>query len=472
MAIQIKEIRASRALLVAKMKNLQVKGEGDDGLTPEEATEFEALATQVASHDGRIGRLEAVNAAEAGDAADTSDDDETKSADDNDEDEDTKSFVPSNIKAFNASRVRVAATAKGAEASGAENALMAIISKAYDDVPWNGDKKFKSGRDMLLKTVGANAVTKALAATAGNPNGGALIVQTFLPQLIELLRSKVVMRALPTRKVELVGSLTIPRQTATGMAAWQGELDEIVVSNPTLDDIVLTPHKLTAMSTLTNDLIRRSPIDALNWVRDDLQKRVARYEDIAMIRGTGTNGQPAGLLTLAGSNTITYTAPSGTAAIADYAGVLAFLSQMTNQLEAANVPMISPVWIMHPTTRNFLKAMRTQYAAGPWFPEVEQGELLGFPIATTTQIPINLTASNKGTEIYLVDASEYIVADVMSPQIEVSREASYRDPTSGLLVSAFSLDQTVCRLIEELDVSLNHPQSVVVGLVSDWYPFG
>ena len=470
MAIQIKELRAKRAELAAQMKAIIAKDTGD-GLSDDDVTAFDALKGQVDAHDQRIGRLETMNEIEADGAVGADDEKAVKSDDDDDEDEKAEKAIRfSNVKSFTTRSGRVFAEAKSAEPDAARCGLMAIIAKAYDDVPVTQDKRFKSGRDMLLATCGPSAVTKALAATAGVPNGGALIVQEFLPQLITLLRARTVMRGLALRKVSLVGSLTIPRQTATGMAAWQGELDEIIVSNPTLDDILLTPKKLTAMSTVTNDLIRRSPIDALNFVEQDLTNRVARYEDIALIRGTGTNGQPLGLLSLAQTQ-ITYTVSTGLTPITDYQGVLSFLSQLQNQLETANVEPTNPVWLMHPSTKNFLKAMRNEFGVS-YFPEVQGDMLLGAPVLTTTQIPANLTTNGRGSEIYYFDAPRFILADAMGAQMEVSRDATFRDPTSGQLVSAFASDMTVVRFIEEMDTNIEHPEAAVVGLVNGWFPYG
>ena len=91
--------------------------------------------------------------------------------------------------------------------------------------------------------------------------GGALIPQDFMAEMIELLRANVVVRGAGPMTVQMpMGNITIPRLAGGSTAVYQGELDDISVTEEQFDDLNLTAKKLTAMVPVSNDLIRRAPI--------------------------------------------------------------------------------------------------------------------------------------------------------------------------------------------------------------------
>src|SRR5262249_4244221 len=143
------------------------------------------------------------------------------------------------------------------------------------------------------------AVTKWFVEKALNysvvAEGGALIPQDFMAELIELLRANVVVRAAGPMTVQMpMGNLTIPRLAGGSQPVYQGELDDIRVPQETFDDLNLVAKKLTAMVPVSNDLIRRAPIGVEAIVRDDLVQGIARKEDLQFLRSDGTNKGPVG----------------------------------------------------------------------------------------------------------------------------------------------------------------------------------
>src|SRR3954453_8465422 len=58
----------------------------------------------------------------------------------------------------------------------------------------------------------------------------------------------------------------IPRVLTDGTAAWYGELDPIGPGDPTGDDLQLTPQKVAALCTLSNESVSDSNPDVLNAV--------------------------------------------------------------------------------------------------------------------------------------------------------------------------------------------------------------
>lgn len=84
----------------------------------------------------------------------------------------------------------------------------------------------------------------------------------------------------------------------------------------------------------------------------------------------------------------------------------------------------------------------------------------GFPYKSTTQIPINLGAGENESEIYLADFADVLIGEVPGIEVGASSEAAYHDGAN--LVAAFSLDQTVVKVVMQNDLAVRHAESVAV----------
>lgn len=90
---------------------------------------------------------------------------------------------------------------------------------------------------------------------------------------------------------------------------------------------------------------------------------------------------------------------------------------------------------------------------------MQTGLLRGVPFRATTAVPINL-GGGTASEVYLADFSEVLIGETGSIAIDVSTEAAYHDGSA--VVSAFSKDQTVIRLIMANDLAVRHLEAVAV----------
>lgn len=84
----------------------------------------------------------------------------------------------------------------------------------------------------------------------------------------------------------------------------------------------------------------------------------------------------------------------------------------------------------------------------------------------TNQLPENLGDSGNESEIYFVDMSQVLIADTMMYRIAISTDATYKDGDE--LVSAFSRDQTVMRIIAEHDFGLRHDKACSIATGIKW----
>ena len=288
-----------------------------------------------------------------------------------------------------------------------------------------------------------------------------------MSELIELLRANVVVRAAgPTSITMPMGNLTIPRLAGGSTAAYQGEMDDITLTEEQFDDVDLFAKKLTAMVPVSNDLIRRAPVGVEAIVRDDLIQGISRREDLAFLRGDGTNKTPIGWRSLALAANIIVIPVHGANPGDDLNSVVQALAAMKLILVNGMSRMIRPTWFFAPTLVEYIRTRRDSVGGFYYKDEIASGTIDGFPYFTSQQIPTNLGTGN-GSEFYLVDMADTIVADTLNVMVDASDVAAYYG-TDGKVVSTFQRDQSLFRVISEHDFNMRHLQSLAIGTTTDW----
>lgn len=91
----------------------------------------------------------------------------------------------------------------------------------------------------------------------------------------------------------------IPLVVTDPAAAWVAEGDEITPSDPTLQELIVTPPKVAGLSIISRELADDSSPAAAQVVGDGLARDIARRIDQAAFAGLAAPA-PAGLSTLAG----------------------------------------------------------------------------------------------------------------------------------------------------------------------------
>jgi HK97 family phage major capsid protein len=79
----------------------------------------------------------------------------------------------------------------------------------------------------------------------------------------------------------------VPRLSDSGDAAWYAELEEIGAGDPAGDDLVLTPFKCAALTTLSNEVVADSNPSVLDTVGTAMTRAVALEADKALFVGGG-----------------------------------------------------------------------------------------------------------------------------------------------------------------------------------------
>lgn len=135
--------------------------------------------------------------------------------------------------------------------------------------------------------------------TASVPANGGNVVGTNLrgDAFIDLLRERMLFARMGATVLSgLVGNVAIPKLSAGATAYWLvNEATGITESQPTLGQIVLTPHNVGAVTEFSRQLLIQSTPGIDQVIANDLAQVVAQAIDTAVLNGTNADGQPAGL---------------------------------------------------------------------------------------------------------------------------------------------------------------------------------
>lgn len=196
---------------------------------------------------------------------------------------------------------------------------------------------------------------------------------------IDLLRNQTVVMALGAQSMAgLVGNVAIPRQTAAGTAYWINTESANITgaSNPTIDQVTLTPKTIGAYTDVSRLLLRQSTPDAENIVRNDLARVLALGIDLAALAGTGLNAQPTGITATSGISDDDW-ATANTPTWAELVG-------METAVDTANALDGELAYVMGAAMFGALKT--TPKVANYPVYMLENGMLNGYKVARTNQL--------------------------------------------------------------------------------------
>jgi HK97 family phage major capsid protein len=281
----------------------------------------------------------------------------------------------------------------------------------------------------------------------------------------EVLRSEILMVALetavvrPRARIIPMDSLRVPLPAIddTSHAAsvyggvvgfWTEEGAALAATAPSFQRFVLEAKKLTAYTTIPNELLQDSvtPLDA--WFNMFFPRAISWFEDIAFLSGSGV-GEPQGILNAPAAITITKTtanrvrftdiakmysrmwpASLGSAVWICSPDVIADLLQQA-ATEPAGTSVAPPLWLQN---------MGSTGAPGGGSNDGVHYMLMGRPLIVSEKMPTMLSGnSTQAGALTFCDLSYYLVGDRMTMQIASSDQY------------LFANDLVAYRVIERLD---------------------
>ena len=186
----------------------------------------------------------------------------------------------------------------------------------------------------------------------------------------------------------LVGNLNIV--TGGADAAWVAEDVAATKAYPAYAKRQLSPKRLQVLQGVTYDLIHQNSASVDALIMDDMVKAHAAALDAAIFAGSGSSGQPSGVLASAG-NTVSIDTNGGAITYAKLVEMEQAVGE-DNGLLDGTLAYVSNAKVM-----GKLKTI-PQVAGYPWY-LLNEGKVNGYPFYMSNAIPSNLDKGSSQTHV-------------------------------------------------------------------------
>ena len=230
--------------------------------------------------------------------------------------------------------------------------------------------------------------------------GQAFIEQTALTY-IGKLRNATIGRRLGVRYLDgLQGNIAFV--TGGADAAWVAEEAAASKQKPTYAKKVMAPKRLQVLQGVTYDLMHQSSKALDDLIMEDMVKAHAVALDAAIFAGSGSSGQPTGVLAASGVNTITIDASNGGPLTHD------LLVQMETEVGIDNGLLDDTLaYVSNAKVQGKLKTI-PQIAGYPYY-LMNDGKVNGYPFFMSNAIPSNLGTGTAFSAAIFGNWSEVLV---------------------------------------------------------------
>ena len=217
---------------------------------------------------------------------------------------------------------------------------------------------------------------------ASEANYGQAFVEQKSLTYVDALRNAMLGTKLGVRYLDgLVGNVAFVKNGGA-TAAWYAEEASASLSKPTYTKVTMSPKRLQVVQGVTYDLLHQSSLAVDRLIMDDLTKAHASALDAAIFNGSGSSGQPTGVLSAANVNSITIDASNG--------GPLtyALLVQMETEVAVDNALLDNLAYVSNAKVQGKMKTI-PQIAGYPVY-LLNDGKVNGYPFYMSNAIPSNL----------------------------------------------------------------------------------
>jgi HK97 family phage major capsid protein len=221
---------------------------------------------------------------------------------------------------------------------------------------------------------------------------------------IEILRNASATGQLgSTVLTNLRGNVDIPRQATAASAAWLAtENADAAESNATFDDLNLTPKDVALFTDITRRTIQQGVPGIEGLIRLDQQRALGTAIDVGAINGSGSSGQPTGILQTSGIGSVT---TSGTVT---WANAIEFETDVA----AANALMGSLGYLLRAELAGVLKgSVKVSGDAGAGFIIDPDGRMNGYRVARSQNCPKDLGTGTDKQAMIFGNWSDLIIAE-------------------------------------------------------------
>ena len=328
-----------------------------------------------------------------------------------------------------------------------QSGISGLEREAHDELSADGDYPQKSEGCLIPFEIFDSPRRRDMSATTFGA-GGAFIQTDVQSDVIPLLRNQSVVQRLGARVLTgLSGNVAMPRQTSAVTVSALAEQGQVAGSTPSLDHVLMTPHRISASITFTRQLALQSSVDIENFLREDLAAQLALKWDSQVLAGQG-GAEPTGILNTTGVGSLVF---GGTVSWQE-------IQNMENALASSNslsVPGARVGFATTPSVRSRWKAIaKTGVGVTSVVPvflvddfiypdDSQDTRCNGYRYASTNQILNNL--------VYFGNWADLVVG-FFGRGIDIIVDPYTKASTGSIVITANAF----------LDVAVRHAQSFVV----------
>ena len=303
---------------------------------------------------------------------------------------------------------------------------------------------------------------RATYVTSGATTGGNLVQTDLLDQdFIEFLRNNGVMLQLGVRTMPgLVGNVAIPRRSGVASTYYLStQTTAITQSESLFDQVTMAPKNLAALSKYSRQTLLQGTPGIEELVRRDLTDGINLAIDLGILNGSGSAGQPTGILGTSGIGSVAMGTNGAAITMEKVVDLEAAVMNVNGAVNPGNVAYLTNYKVMAALKK--LRAGGSTTTDGPFLFNTDgatigrgptPANLNGYPLAPTNQVPSNLVKGTSGAV-----CSALLMGDFS--QAMVGFWGNGLEITVGEDSDDFSKALTSVRGIVTYDVAVRDPKS-------------
>ena len=303
---------------------------------------------------------------------------------------------------------------------------------------------------------------RATYVTSGATTGGNLVATDLLADdFIEFLRNNALMLQLGVRTMPgLVGNVAIPRRSGVASTYYLStQTTAITQSESTFDQVTMAPKNLAALSKYSRQTLLQGTPGIEDLVRRDLTDGINLAIDLGILNGSGSSGQPTGIMQTSGIGSVAMGTNGGAITVEKVVDLESAVMQANGVVNASNVAYLTNYKVSAALKK--LRAGGSTTGDGPFLVNDQlnaigrgptPANLNGYPLALTNQVPSTLTkGSSSGV------CSALVMGDFS--QAMVGFWGNGLEITVGEESDDFAKALTSVRGIVTYDVAVRDPKS-------------
>jgi HK97 family phage major capsid protein len=267
-------------------------------------------------------------------------------------------------------------------------AINALVTGNWKEAGFEREMSDEMGKKINKRAQGfyipTDVLTRDLNVTTATAGGHTVATDLLSGSFIDMLRNKMsVVNLGATMMNDLVGNISIPRQTGGSTSYWVSESGAVTESAAAFDQVTLSPETVGAFSDISRRLLLQSSLSVEAFVRNDLATSLALEIDRAAINGSGSSNQPTGILNVSGIGSVT----GGTnGAAPDWADIV----DLESAVAIDNADMGTLGYLTNAKVRG--KLLQTEKASSTGqFIWADNNTLRGYHAEVSNQVPSTLT---------------------------------------------------------------------------------